>query len=257
MPVEISAGEAIKAYRSLEDILNALLKEALLQLRFEAYEALARALWMLTFAKKDIPLFEACYVNPPIPAINILETAAMAMSGAEFLSKGKKIPRPDMTEARGLKKKYEAIITAVFIADPEVMKKLKKIAKGRGNVNVGTDLIAISNLILTHEDRLITTGLIVPEEVETLDKLGKQILQWAQQNSDDADDFRDKERRAWTYMSNLYNEIRDHARLIYRKDLDTWKVRYPNLLKPSHSRKTKPTIKPQNLPDPKPPTVEE
>ena len=233
-----SRGSSVDAYRQLEPILLQIPKDKLEPLRFSATQALSRGLWMSSNAVKDIPLFKATFVEPPIEAIQNLEPASLAVKGADLLfSRRNTVPKPDIKLARSLKKRYLAIVRAVFPNNDEVEKRLNEVRKGRGYINLGGDLISLGSIIFTYKDMLVASGLLLKEEVDKLEPLGKHILQWtALQGSPEKKISREEERRAWTYMVGLYNEIRVHAGFIYRDDLKNWKRKYPHLLNPRDSK---------------------
>lgn len=250
MVVEIALGVAVGAYREVEDPLMQIPEAEVKPLRHTASVATSKALVMEVNAVRDIPLFDATFIESPTPLILTLKTAALAIKGAEILSPGKQtIPKPDIKLARKLKKKYLNILEAVFSDNKEIEEKIKKILTGRGNLDLGSDLINIAVLISMHLETLTATGLMVQEEIEMLDPLGEQLLKWVGQETEDHS--RDKERRAWTYMARIYDDIREHARFIYRKDLDTWKRDYPNLLAVKSSTPSKAAPKKQDTNTPK------
>jgi len=82
----------------------------------------------------------------PLAQIDSLRQRSLAVLGAEIVTGvPDEVPSPpDLARARELRKKHLAILSGVFFGDQKVTKKLEDIRGGRGNRDLGTDLMELS-----------------------------------------------------------------------------------------------------------------
>lgn len=232
--IEIPTAEAIAAYQAVKPMLDALPEEALYALRFPAPEATARGLWVAGNAERDRERFIEMYKDPPLEAIDSLEQRALAVKGAELAAPDPDTPAepPDLERGRELRKKHLKVLDAVFFGDAGTTEKLEEIRSGRGNRDLGSDLIDLSALEAKHWPRVLATGLISADERKELDPLGAATLRWAGRSDTPAPNPREAEQRAWTHMAQAYNLVRDYAFVLYRDDPDGYARDYPALSAP-------------------------
>ena len=239
MTSKIPVSDTVIAYNRLKHNLENIPDHKIRKLRFSASEATARGLWLASNAVRDILLFEEVYKNPPIAEINGLEQASLAIKGAQFLDNPDSIILPpDMIRAKEIRKKHLAILIALFFDDKILIEQINKINKGKGHLNLGSDMIDIAAFESKHWDKFKHTKLVTRDDIIELDKLGQEILVWVGQKTKIFNNTRNKERRAWSYMVKLYNIVRNHAYLLFVDNPKKWKEDYPNLMSQNKSSST-------------------
>lgn len=232
-PVEIPEVEAIAAFEELKGALEALDETKLRALRFPASEAASRGLWLAGNAERDRSRFEAQFTSPPLEAIDSLRKRALAVKGAELTAaKAATAPEPpDLDAARSLRRRHLKVVDAVLDGEPEHEAAIAQIVSGRGTRDLGSDLVELAAMERKQWARISATGLVNEAELERMDQLGVDVLRWAGRKDEPgaAADPRAAERRAFTYLAEAYDLVRDHARLVYRDDPDAWQRDYPSL----------------------------
>ena len=85
----------------------------------------------------------------------------------------KKVTPPDIDRAKFLRKKHLTILPAIFFNNEELIDKVKDIHKGRGYLNLGSDLVDMASLESNNWDLIKESGLINNDEIEELDDIGQ------------------------------------------------------------------------------------
>ncbi len=218
-------GEAIAAYYEIRSSLSELARDELLPLPQDLTRSIGNGLKVASSAIGDRQRFIDVYRNPPLELIDSLRTRALALRGAAIVtgSSSRERGTDDIERARKLRARHVTLIRAIFFGDETMEARLSQTVLNRCAEQSGSALLALAALERKHWELISTTGLISVEEVAELEALGRGISirkgalrgEW--------------ERRAWTAMSAACRCVRDHAYILYCRDLMEWDRLYPSL----------------------------
>ena len=223
--------DARAAFESLKPVLIEMDDGALIPIRYTATEAVVRGLWVSDNAERDLEQFEATYREPPVEEIQSLRRRTLAVKGAELAEKpAASLSPPDVDRTKVLRKKFIAVERAVFLGDDEKQAELDEIEKGYGHRDLGSDGIMLADIADQNWTAIAPTELIDRAEVDELRRRSLDVLHWAgRREGKSQSSSRLMEQRAWSYMAEAYNEIRDLAFSMYRNNKALWERDYPSL----------------------------
>ena len=249
---------SVQAVRTLESELMAIPENKVKKRRMEPEDATSVGLFMASNARKDLTKLNLVYKESLAPDMDKLELASRAVKGTAIIaSRKKKLKKPDIEGGENIRSRHLTCLHGACVDSPELFNQIKKIDKSKGHLKLGGDLISIASFELVNWELIETKNFTTKERIAEIEDLGYQILEWVKARESKSKDQK-LEHRAWTYMSELYNKIRIHARVIYLDDKETWKENYPTLRgrkKSSSSKKvTKSPQDDQNKPISTPPT---
>lgn len=233
--VDIPRIEAIEAYKSLEAKLAAIKKEDLRKIRYSAIESTSRGLWLAENAEKDRDKFFRKYREPPRRAIDAIRQYALAVTGAAIMNEPEDRPDPpDFEEAKEMRAKLIAVARVVFWRNRKKQQTILNIERGSGHEDLADDLLKLCKLILQSWKTVAKKNLLTMDEANRAGALATEIMAWIGRREEKSriNLNREEEQRAWTLMAEAYDELRDHAYMIYRKRPGIWDKRYPNLYSP-------------------------
>lgn len=232
MSTTIPETSARQSYLKLKPILDKL--EDLHGLRFSPEEATGRGLWMTQFAKQDKARLKALYKQAPVSIIDELESRALAVKGAslEVSAVVEELSSDELFQARKQRDELLLQIQAVCFGDAEIQKELARIRSGRGHRDLGNDLLDVATLVTQKKvwSKMKSAGFLSEKGLEDLQDKGARILRWTGRSSDPlTQNPREAERRAWSYLVEGYNLVRDYTRVLYREEPELWEYRYPSI----------------------------
>jgi hypothetical protein len=137
----------------------------------------------------------------------------------------------DFEWARQQRQRTLKVSEAVCFGDEDKLAELGAIYLGRGNRDLGTDLIDIAAFVRKNGKIFESTGLITEADLVKMETVGREIVEWTLRRGDDVGS-RFAEQRAWTSMAKAYELIRCHAHPLYFGREDEWVTRYPSLFSP-------------------------
>jgi hypothetical protein len=228
---EPSDSEISQAFENVESPLLLMPRDKVMtRMPCSVTEGTGRGLWVAMNYEEDRPLFLATYRTMPVVAMDDIRTRSLALKGAANKS-GNDTPAPDRDHGRKLCRKFGLTYRNVFFEDEAKAQELQASLTGQSGRKVkklGDRLIACSRLGLKYHRRMCATGLITVKEFSEMEALGLELLAWtvSQRQPAESDDL---VRRAFTYMAESYNFIRNRAFVIYENDPSGWENRYPDL----------------------------